>query len=238
APELLQKARQSRLPVLATYGLTETCSQVVTQSLSSQDTDNAGHAIFPTSIRIASLPSKEKPSKEKPSKEKTIGEILVKGPTVFQGYWQENAAPIFPGQDGWLSTGDLGYLDAHHRLHVVGRIKDLIVRGGENISPLEIEQILMRHPDIEDAAVIGQPDAHWGEIVAAVVVAKHVMDAADLRRFLRQFLAKYKIPTVFYAADELPRTASGKLQHHRVQEMLASGIWLPLPETEFERKQD
>ncbi len=132
------------------------------------------------------------------------GEILVSGPVVAGG--------------GVLRTGDLGSLDARGRLTVAGRKANTIVTGGENVAPDEIEDVLIAHPDVADAAVLGRPDPEWGEALVALVVPApgRPLDAAALRAFCRERLAAFKVPKAFEAVDALPRTASGKLQRGRL----------------------
>ena len=132
------------------------------------------------------------------------GEILVQGPTV---------APGAADEDGWLHTGDLGRIDEEGFLYVEDRLGDVIVSGGENVIPSEVEEVLLRHPDIDDAAAVGRADAEWQEAVVAVVVAREgtTPEPEDLRRHCAESLASFKVPKRFEFASELPRTASGKL---------------------------
>lgn len=143
-----------------------------------------------------------------------VGEILIRSPMVAKGYWRqpaETAAAI--DSDGWLHTGDAAVADADGYVTLVDRFKDMIVSGGENIYPREIENVLLAHPQVADAAVIGVPDERWGETPAAFVIA--VSDAAptedELRAFTRERLAHYKCPSVFRVVAELPRNPSGKV---------------------------
>jgi acyl-CoA synthetase (AMP-forming)/AMP-acid ligase II len=132
------------------------------------------------------------------------GEILVQGPTV---------APGCADADGWLHTRDLGRIDEEGFLYVQDRIDDVIVTGGENVVPAEVEQVLLRHPEVEDAAVIGREDPEWQEAVTAVVVLRGDVDlpTEELRRHCASELAGYKVPKRIEIASALPRTPSGKL---------------------------
>jgi o-succinylbenzoate---CoA ligase len=130
------------------------------------------------------------------------GELLVRGAMVAQG--------ALAG-DGWLHTGDRGRVDEDGRLHVEGRIKDVIVSGGENVAAPEVEEALVAHPLVEDAAVVGRPDPEWGEAVVAYVVARDGVSDAELDAHCRTRLAGYKVPRAFERVEDLPRTASGKL---------------------------
>jgi O-succinylbenzoic acid--CoA ligase len=135
------------------------------------------------------------------------GEILVRGPMV---------APGEVADDGWLHTGDLGRLDAEGRLHVLGRLKELIVTGGENVAPLEVEQALLAHPAVTDAGVAGLPDPEWGEAVTAFVVLGGPATAEELREWCRERLARFKVPKAVHQVERLPRSAGGKLLRERL----------------------
>jgi o-succinylbenzoate---CoA ligase len=135
------------------------------------------------------------------------GEILVRGPMVAHGEY----AP-----DGWLHTGDLGRLDGLGRLHVEGRLKELIVTGGENVAPLEVEQALLAHPAVADAAVAGRPDPEWGEAIAAFVVPRERVDPEALRAWCRERLEPHKVPKRVELVESLPRGPGGKLIRARL----------------------
>jgi o-succinylbenzoate---CoA ligase len=177
--DLLKRAEQVGVPVVPTYGLTETCSQVWT-----------GRPLPGAEIETS-----------------PAGEILVRGPMV---------APRAVAQDGWLHTGDRGAIDDDGNLTVEGRIADTIVSGGENVAAAEVEEALVSHPAIEDAAVVGRPDPEWGQAVVAFVVAGG--DVADLETHLRQRLATYKLPKHIRQIDHIPRNAAGKVQRGRLPE--------------------
>ncbi len=131
-------------------------------------------------------------------------EIMVRGPIVASGATDE---------DGWLRTGDLGSFDDRSRLQITGRKADTIVTGGENVAPAEVEAVLLEHPGVQDAGVVGRPDPEWGEALVAVVVCRDgvTVDADQLRAFCRERLAPFKVPKAVEFADQLPRTGSGKL---------------------------
>jgi O-succinylbenzoic acid--CoA ligase len=135
------------------------------------------------------------------------GEILVRGAMV---------APGELGADGWLHTGDLGRLDEDGGLHVLGRLKELIVTGGENVAPLEVEQTLLAHPAVADAGVAGLPDPDWGEAVTAFVVLGAPAAADELLAWCRERLAAFKVPKAIHAVERLPRNSGGKLQRDRL----------------------
>jgi acyl-CoA synthetase (AMP-forming)/AMP-acid ligase II len=155
----------------------------------------------------------------------TAGEILLCGPQQFLGYTDPalNATAVDP--DGWFHTGDVGVLDAHGRLTVTDRLKDIIIRGGENLSSMEIEAIAVRHPAIADAAVIGVPDERYGERVGIVVVpaaGAAVVTVSDLRRFFADAgVAAAKTPELVTTIDELPRNPAGKVKKHELRATVA-----------------
>ncbi len=152
------------------------------------------------------------------------GEVLLRGPNVTPGYFnrpEETAAALTA--DGWLRTGDGGYLDADGYLFLTDRIKDMIVSGGENVYPVEVEEALSQHPDVAEAAVIGIPDERWGETVKALVVMRHgsALTADELIAFTRERLAGYKLPRTVDFVEELPRTPSGKVLKRELRERYA-----------------
>jgi fatty-acyl-CoA synthase len=143
------------------------------------------------------------------------GEICIKSPAVSQGYWQKPEETAATFVDGWCHTGDLGKIDEDGYLAIVGRKKDMIRSGGENIYPVEIEDVLIRHPAVKDVAVIGIPDPKYIETVCAVIVLKQEMKATedDITRFATQHLASYKKPRKVVFVDKIPQTPSGKFKN-------------------------
>jgi long-chain acyl-CoA synthetase len=141
------------------------------------------------------------------------GEICVMGPRIMSEYHKQKEATDAAIHDGWLHTGDVGYLDEDGYLFITGRKKDLIIRGGENISTAEIEDTLDQHPGVDESAVIGVPDAEWGEVIKAVIVphAGAKPDPAELMAYVKERLASYKVPAYFAFVDELPRNPMGKV---------------------------
>jgi long-chain acyl-CoA synthetase len=140
------------------------------------------------------------------------GELLVRGTSVFRGYWNRPDANAGAFVDGWFRTGDVAYLDDEGYLYIVDRIKDLIIRGGENIGCGQVEAALLMHPDVFEAAVYAVPDERLGEEVGATIYARAGVDLPALEAFLAQHLARFEIPRYFrVAAEPLPRTASGKI---------------------------
>ncbi|HEY3792767.1 MAG TPA: AMP-binding protein, partial [Bradyrhizobium sp.] len=155
-----------------------------------------------------------------------IGEICTRGYHVMLGYFENEAATraaIDP--EGWLHTGDLGAMDARGYCTVEGRLKDMIIRGGENIYPRELEEVLFRHPAVGDVAVIGLPDARWGEVVAAFIRPPPgvTVDKEELFNYLREHLAPHKTPRHWFVVDAMPLTGSGKIQKFKLREQWAKG---------------
>ncbi len=145
------------------------------------------------------------------------GELLIRGPNVTPGYWNNDAATraaFLPG--GWLKTGDVVRRDADGYYFIVDRIKDMFISGGENVYPAEVERALYSHPSVLEVAVVGVPDAKWGEVGAAFVLPKPgaALDGEELRAFCRKLLAAYKVPKYVAVVGDFPRTAAGKVQKH------------------------
>jgi len=175
---------------------------------------SAGVPHFFTEVRVARPDLSAAPAGE-------TGEIVVAGPNVMQGYWNQPSAMAGSLADGtWFRSGDAGCTDADGYVFVVDRIKDMIISGGENIYPAEVENVLREHPAVADCGVIGVPDARWGEAGRAVVVLRPGAQAteAELLRFLDGKIARYKIPKSVLFTDELPRTGTGKILKKRLRE--------------------
>ncbi len=210
---LLERARACGWPIAPTYGLTEACSQVATRRLDDRDSPlDAGLApLAGTELQIRGEDAGVLPAGEP-------GEILVRGPTLMRGYRgrpEESAAAL---RGGWLHTGDIGALDERGRLRVLDRRSDLILSGGENIYPAEIESVLLAHPALREAGVAGVPDARFGQRPCAFVVLRPEAEALDRSALVRELgahcrsrLAGFKQPVAYHFADALPRNASGKL---------------------------
>ncbi|MEN1970293.1 o-succinylbenzoate--CoA ligase [Lentibacillus sp. N15] len=210
---LLEKAKSSKVPVFQSYGMTETSSQIVT--LSPNDALNkigsAGKPLVPAQLQIAH------------TNDSTVGEILVKGPMVTHGYFNQTQATKKAIHDGWLATGDLGYLDDDGFLYVVDRRNDLIISGGENIYPSEVESVLSGMDAISEIGVVGKLDANWGQVPVAFVVADGTVTASDITKYAEQHLAKYKHPAAIYFVKALPRNASNKLVRNELVTWIEQG---------------
>jgi acyl-CoA synthetase (AMP-forming)/AMP-acid ligase II len=154
----------------------------------------------------------------------STGEIAIRGPQVMRGYYKNAAATQASfTPDGWLRTGDLGHRDADGFFFVTGRIKELIIKGGENIAPREIDEVLLRHPAVLDAAATGVPDTHYGQEIMVCIVLREgqAADEATLRDFCTTHLGRYKTPKVFHFVRDLPRGPSGKVQRLKLLDWVA-----------------
>jgi O-succinylbenzoic acid--CoA ligase len=195
---LLARARDAGLPVLQTYGLTETCSMATCERLGEADGDTAGQAMPGIELRVDPMRPPAGDSSE----------ILVAGPQLMRGY--DGQPPL----SGFFRTGDLGELDGRGRLTVHARRTDLIVSGGENVYPAEVEAALLSHPLVREAAVVPAPDERWGQVGVAYVVG--TASESELRTHLATLLARYKIPARIESVPELPRLASGKVDRQKL----------------------
>lgn len=145
------------------------------------------------------------------------GEILVRGPNVFGGYWEQpEATSAAFTADGWFRTGDMGALDADGYLHIAGRAKELIITGGCNVHPREVEDVLRGHPTVIDVAVVGTPSTEWGETVMAYVEADDNFNGDDVLSFAAEHLAPYKRPRAIHRVAALPRNSLGKVLRHEL----------------------
>ncbi|WP_142506570.1 o-succinylbenzoate--CoA ligase [Melghirimyces algeriensis] len=204
---LLDRCKEKGVPVFQTYGMTETASQIVT--LAPEDSlrklGSAGKPLFPSQLKII------KEGREVPHSE--TGEIVVKGPNVTSGYWKREDATKKAIREGWLFTGDLGYLDEEGFLYVLDRRSDLIISGGENIYPAEVEAALVSHSAVEEAGVVGVSDETWGQVPVGFVKWKEgkQVEEEELIRHCEKRLAGYKVPIRIYPVKEMPKSASNKI---------------------------
>lgn len=154
-----------------------------------------------------------------------VGEIVARGPRMMKGYWHQDAATRDTIRSGWVYTGDLGYQDEDGYIFLSGRAKDFIKRGGEMISPEEVEQVLISHPEVEEAAIIGIPDPEWGEEVRAIVVRRsHRVGETELIEYCRRRLASFKRPKSVVFIDELPRNVMGKVLKRDLRQQYSYSI--------------
>ncbi|NUR76768.1 MAG: long-chain-fatty-acid--CoA ligase [Thermoleophilia bacterium] len=208
------------------YGLTESTGGVVHLEPRDHDPDgprahllrSAGKPLPWVELRVVD------PDTGRDVDRNEVGEVLVRAPNVMAGYFNRPAETAAALVDGWLRTGDGGYLDDEGYLFLTDRIKDMIVSGGENVYPIEVEEALAQHPDVADVAVIGVPDERWGETVMALVIPRAGAEprADELVAFARERVAGYKLPRVVELVDQLPRTASGKVLKRELRERYAA----------------
>ncbi|MEX0665295.1 MAG: fatty acid--CoA ligase [Acidimicrobiia bacterium] len=208
------------------YGLTETNGAAVLLPAEDHDPEGpnrhrlraAGIPIPGVELRVVDDVGNDLPTTE-------IGEVWIKSPANMVGYWnmpEASAAALTP--DGWFKSGDAGYLDADGYLYIADRVKDMIISGGENVYPAEVESVLMSHSGVADAAVIGVPDDRWGEAVKAIVVrADADVTESDVITWCRDLLAHYKCPTSVDWAEMLPRNPSGKILKRELREPYWAG---------------
>ena len=203
--ETLEICLQRSIPVVQCYGMTETCSQIV--ALRSVDAllklGSVGQPLFSTQLKL---------SKD--------GEILLKTPALTPGYL--NLPDKLPSKmiDGWYRTGDIGHLDKEGYLYIDGRADEMLISGGENIFPQEVEQVYQRYPQINEVAVVGQNDSVWGQVPVAFVVSDRRLSPTKLINYGYEHLARYKVPQHYIFVSELPKNASGKIRRFMLREKL------------------
>ncbi|OBG34190.1 FadD7 family fatty acid--CoA ligase [Mycobacterium sp. E3198] len=222
-PETAQSLHETfSAPVVCAFGMTEATHQVATTGIDQTENPAATGGLVGAStgpeIRIAGPDGQPLPAE-------AVGEVWLRGPTVVRGYLGDPAITAANFTDGWLRTGDLGSLSAAGDLIIRGRIKELINRGGEKISPERVEGVLATHPNVLEVAVYGLPDKMYGETVAAVIVPREspAPTPAELAVFCRERLAAYEVPATFKAAGELPHTAKGSLDRRAVADRFGRG---------------
>ena len=210
-PQGLIDAIEARgIPVLQVYGATETCPVAIYTRIEG-DRRRPGSTGLPglfCEARIVDEAGRAVPSG-------CSGEICIRGPQVFSGYWRNPEASAEALVDGWFRTGDIGLADADGYVVVHDRKKNMIISGGENIYPAEIERVLLTHSDIAEAAVVGRRDPRWGEVPVALVVLRvgAACSADEVLEHVRRDLARFKVPREIRFVDSLPRNALGKIQH-------------------------
>ncbi len=203
--ETLEICLQRSIPVVQCYGMTETCSQII--ALRSADAllklGSVGQPLFSTQLKL---------SKD--------GEILLKTPALTPGYL--NLPDKLPSKmiDGWYRTGDIGHLDKEGYLYIDGRADEMLISGGENIFPQEVEQVYQRYPQINEIAVVGQNDSVWGQVPVAFVVSDRRLSTTKLMNYGYEHLARYKVPQHYIFVSELPKNASGKIRRFMLREKL------------------
>jgi fatty-acyl-CoA synthase len=215
-PHLIERFVARGVPVLQVYGSTETCPVAVYTRLGG-DLSRVGSTGLPglccEAVVIDDLGVELPPDMP--------GEIAVRGPNVFSEYWGNKEATREALHDGWYRTGDIGRRDADGYFWVHDRKKNLIISGGENIYPAEVERVLLEHPDVRECGVIGRPDPKWDEVPVAYVIRRPgcLVEAETLQAHVLTQLARFKVPREFVFVDDLPRTALGKVQHFMLRQI-------------------
>lgn len=225
APELLARVEKSfGCPMMSVFGQTELSPIVCATGPDDTVEDRArtaGRPLPQVEIRIV------RPNAEEPLPTDEQGEIQARGyQTMIAYYNQQDETARTLLANGWLRTGDLGLMDERGYVRVTGRLSDMIIRGGENIYPAEVEAGLLPHPAVEEAAVFGVPHPTWGETVAACIrfrKAANSVSPQDLKDHCRSLLSPQKTPSAWYVADALPLTASGKVQKFALSELAVEG---------------
>ena len=223
-PDLIRRMEtdfDARVAPANGYGLTETTSAVVINFGREyfDHPDSVGRAVLGTDLRIVADDGRDCPVGE-------VGELWARGPNIVKGYWNKPEATAAAFTEGWFHSGDLAHLDDDGFVYVVDRLKDVVIRGGENVYSAEVEAVLFEHPALEDVAVIGLPHPTYGEEVAVVVNVKpgSEVTAAEVQEFVAARLARFKVPsTVFFRDEPLPRTASGKVLKRDLRNELTGG---------------
>jgi fatty-acyl-CoA synthase len=215
-PHLIDRFVARGVPVLQVYGSTETCPVAVYTRLGG-DLSRTGSTGLPGLCCEAAVVDDD--GNEMPPN--VPGEIVVRGPNVFSEYWGNETATREALHDGWYRSGDIGVRDADGYFWVHDRKKNLIISGGENIYPAEVERVLLEHPDVSECGVIGRPDPKWDEVPVAYVIRRAgcSVEAEGLKVHVLTQLARFKVPRDIVFVDDLPRTALGKVQHFRLREL-------------------
>jgi long-chain acyl-CoA synthetase len=218
-PQIIEDFRK-RLPLVEVaegYGCTETAAIISTSPRGAARPGSVGKPAPGVEVRIERQDGTAAPSGEE-------GEICVRGPVLMSGYWNAEQETAEALRGGWMHTGDVGRLDADGYLYVVDRIKDLIIRGGYNVYPRDVEDVLMQHPDVVAAAVVGRPDEKYGEEVVAFVQLREdaMTRPADLIEFSRRHLSAVKYPREVRLVDAIPLTSVMKTDRKLLRAMLTS----------------
>ena len=200
------------------YGLTETSPMAcaLSEEWATKKLGSAGQAPLYTEVRIVGKDNQVLPKGEQ-------GEICIRGPNIMKGYWNRPEATAEAIDEmGWFHSGDIGYMDEDDFVYISDRLKDMVISGGENVYPAEVESTLYKHDAIAEVAVIGLPDEKWGEAVTAIVALNEsqTLTLEELREFATKHLARYKLPLRLHIVDALPRNPAGKVMKYVLKEQL------------------
>jgi acyl-CoA synthetase (AMP-forming)/AMP-acid ligase II len=202
------------------YGMTEALSCITNPPFGAKRPGSVGKPVAQTRLRLVDGQGRDVPAGQ-------TGELLVQSPAMMVGYWNDPAATAEALRGGWLHTGDLARCDEDGYYWFVGRKKEIIIRGGSNISPLEVEEVLDEHPAVHLSCVVGLPDQHYGQTVAAYVALREGASprptADDLRRFVADRIAAYKVPQRITIVAEMPLNATGKVDRKKLHALVLAG---------------
>lgn len=235
SPTLIRQMEQAfGCDCFAGYGLTETAPVLSTAKMkpgTQLDDERRYHASAMTGYAIPGVELRvvDHNGEDVPCDGKTMGEIVARSDGVMQGYWQQPAETAQVMRGGWFHTGDMAIIDESGSILIVDRIKDIIVSGGENISSLEVEKVILAHPGVYEAAVIPVPDDKWGEVPKALVIAKpgSSLTEAKLLEFCRSHIAHYKCPGSIEFVESLPKTATGKVLKKNLRQAYGANLRVP-----------
>jgi fatty-acyl-CoA synthase len=231
APALLERAARLNLHVTHLYGLTESYGPIAVCAWNPDWDELSGEQQARLRARQGVSTAVSEPMRvvdgdmlDVPRDGQTLGEVVLRGDNVMTGYYRDEEATAEAFRGGWFHTGDLGVMHPDGYVELRDRLKDIVISGGENIPTIEVEQALVAHPDVSEAAVVGAPDEQWGEVPVAFVTARggQAPDPEELIAFARERLARFKVPKRIVVVDELPKTATGKIQKFELREKVTA----------------
>ncbi|MEX0778313.1 MAG: class I adenylate-forming enzyme family protein [Balneolales bacterium] len=211
--EIVKAAHKRGFPIITSYGMTETCGMYTVEKYTLDNGLSSGKPLGDNEVKIVDEVTNA------PAAPEETGAILLKGPQIFDGYAEEEKNKDAFDEEGWFHTGDFGTMDASGRLTVEARRTDMIITGGENVSPYEIEAIINNLPGVSESAVTGVPDEEWGQKIIALISfeLKELEDIPQIQTSLKQLLPPFKVPKVIQAVQTLPKSSLGKLQREKVR---------------------
>jgi fatty-acyl-CoA synthase len=232
APALLERAARLNLHVTHLYGLTESYGPIGVCAWNPDwdDLPSEEQAKLRARQGVGTVVSErmrvvDEDMRDVPRDAETLGEVVLRGDNVMTGYYRDPDATREAFRGGWFHTGDLGVIHPDGYVELRDRLKDIVISGGENIATIEVEQALVAHPGVAEAAVVGAPDERWGEVPVAFITARggSAPDPDELIDFARERLARFKVPKRIVVVDELPKTATGKIQKFELREKVTAG---------------